>query len=129
MPKNVRRDCSVKHRPRRGRGGAGRVPDRVRRRGRYAAPGAAGRCASGRFEVMAPARRFAARKGQRHLPGLWWSSTVAGHVGYKSWLERDRMMWLDRDLAVPGIAPQPFWLSWTGPDGKDVAHAPDFFAR
>ena len=31
-----------------------------------------------RFEVMSPARRFAARKGQRHLPGLWWSSTVAG---------------------------------------------------
>jgi hypothetical protein len=28
-----------------------------------------------RFEVMTPARRFAARKGQRHLPGLWWSST------------------------------------------------------
>ena len=39
-----------------------------------------------RFEVMSPARRFAARKGQRHLPGLWWSSTVAGHVGYESWL-------------------------------------------
>ena len=43
-----------------------------------------------RFELMSPARRFAARKGQRHLPGLWWSSTVAGHVGYESWLERDR---------------------------------------
>jgi hypothetical protein len=24
-----------------------------------------------RFEVMSPARRFATRKGQRHLPGLW----------------------------------------------------------
>ena len=45
-----------------------------------------------RFEVMSPARRFAARKGQRHLPGLWWSSTVAGHVGYESWLERDRLI-------------------------------------
>ena len=30
---------------------------------------------------------------------------------------------------MTGIASQPFWLSWTGPDGKDVAHAPDFFAR
>jgi hypothetical protein len=30
-----------------------------------------------RFEVMTPARRFAARKGQRHLPVLWWLSTVA----------------------------------------------------
>jgi hypothetical protein len=37
-----------------------------------------------RFEVMSPARRFAARKGQRHLPGQWWSSMVAGHVGYES---------------------------------------------
>jgi hypothetical protein len=36
------------------------------------------------------ARRSAARKGQRHLPGLWWSFTVAGHVGYESWLERDQ---------------------------------------
>ena len=30
---------------------------------------------------------------------------------------------------MTGIASQPFWLSWTGPDGKDVAHAPDFFVR
>ena len=82
-----------------------------------------------RFEVMTPARRFAARKGQRHLPGLWWSSTVAGHVGYESWLERDHLIWLDWDRTVTGIASQPFWLSWTGPDGKNVAHAPDFFAR
>ena len=82
-----------------------------------------------RFEVMSPARRFAARKGQRHLPGLWWSSTVAGHVGYESWLERDHLIWLDWDRAVTGIASQPFWLSWTGPDGRHVAHAPDFFAR
>ena len=82
-----------------------------------------------RFEVMTPARRFAARKGQRHLPGLWWSSTVAGHVGYESWLERDHLIWLDWDRTVTGIASQPFWPSWTGPDGKNVAHAPDFFAR
>jgi hypothetical protein len=27
-----------------------------------------------RFEAMSPARRYRARKGQRHLPGLWWSS-------------------------------------------------------
>ena len=38
-------------------------------------------------------------------------------------------MWLDWDPAVTGIAPRPFCLSWTGPDGKDVAHAPDFFTR
>jgi hypothetical protein len=82
-----------------------------------------------RFEAVAPARRFHARKGQRHLPGLWWSATVEGHVGYESWLERDHVMWLDFDPAVVGIASQPFWLSWTAADGKGVAHAPDFFAR
>jgi hypothetical protein len=82
-----------------------------------------------RFEAMSPARRYRARKGQRHLPGLWWSSTMAGHVGYESWLERDQVMWLDWDPLVVGIAAQPFWLSWTGPAGRDVAHAPDFFAR
>jgi hypothetical protein len=81
------------------------------------------------FEVMSPARRYKARKGQRHLPGLWWSSTMDGHVRYESWLERDHVMWLDWDRAVVGIAAQPFWLSWTGPGGRDVAHAPDFFAR
>jgi TnsA-like endonuclease N terminal len=82
-----------------------------------------------RFEAMAPARRFNVRKGQRHLPGRWWSATDGGHVGYESWLERDHLMWLDFDPAVVGIASQPFWLSWVAPDGKGVAHAPDFFAR
>src|SRR5512143_1370752 len=65
-----------------------------------------------RFEAMAPVRRFAARKGQRHLPGRWWSATNGRHVGYESWLERDHVMALDFDLAVVGIASQPFWLSW-----------------
>ena len=82
-----------------------------------------------RFEGVSPARRYRARKGQRHLPGLWWSSTMAGHVGYESWLERDHLLWLDWDPLVVGIAAQPFWLFWTRPDGRDVAHAPDFFAR
>ncbi len=41
------------------------------------------------FERFRPVRRFAARKGQRHLSGLWWSATTGGHVGFESWLERD----------------------------------------
>src|SRR5262245_9826154 len=59
-----------------------------------------------RFEAVAPARRYRARKGQRHLPGLWWSSTMADHVGYESWLEREHVMWLDFDRSVVGIAAQ-----------------------
>ncbi len=41
------------------------------------------------FEHFRPVRRSAARKGQRHLSGLWWSATAGGHVGFESWLERD----------------------------------------
>ena len=28
-----------------------------------------------------PVRRFPSYKGQRHLPGLWWSATDGRHVG------------------------------------------------
>ena len=81
------------------------------------------------FESCLPVRRFAARKGQRHLSGLWWSATTGGHVGFESWLERDHVMLLDFDTSVVGIASQPFWLRWSDDAGDPVAHAPDFFAR
>lgn len=81
------------------------------------------------FERVEPVRRFPSYKGQRHFPGLWWSSTVGGHVGYESWLERDHLMLLDFDPAVVGIASQPFWLVWAGEDGQTRWHAPDYFAR
>lgn len=42
-----------------------------------------------RFELGKPVRSFSHRKRQRHFPGLWWSSTTGGHVGYESWLERN----------------------------------------
>jgi hypothetical protein len=61
-----------------------------------------------RFEAMSPVRRYRARKGRRHLPGLRWSSTMAGHVGFESSLERDQLMWLDWDPLVIGIVAQPF---------------------
>jgi hypothetical protein len=82
-----------------------------------------------RFEAMAPVRQFNSRKGQRHLPGRWWSATDGRHVGYESWLERDHVMLLDFDPAVVGIASQPLWLSWTTEDGTARSHAPDYFAR
>jgi hypothetical protein len=81
------------------------------------------------FEHALPVRRFAARKGQRHLSGLWWSATTGGHVGFESWLERDQLMLLDFDPAVTGIASQPFWLRWLDETGQPVSHAPDYFAR
>lgn len=81
------------------------------------------------LERALPVRRFGARKGQRHLSGLWWSATTGGHVGFESWLERDHLVALDFDRSVAGIASQPFWLYWTDPEGKRVSHAPDYFAR
>jgi hypothetical protein len=81
------------------------------------------------FEFGLPVRRFTARKGQRHLSGLWWCATTGGHVGFESWLERDQLMLLDFDPAVSGIASQPLWLRWTGEDGHRVSHAPDYFVR
>jgi hypothetical protein len=44
------------------------------------------------FADMTPVRRIKARKGQRHLPGRWWSATDGRHVGYESWLERDQVI-------------------------------------
>lgn len=81
------------------------------------------------FECGLPVRRFASRKGQRHLSGLWWCATTGGHVGFESWLERDHLMLLDFDPTVVGVASQPFWLGWTDETGSRVRHAPDYFAR
>jgi len=81
------------------------------------------------FERCAPVRGFTFRKGQRHLPGRWWSATDFAHVGYESWLERDHLMLLDFDPAVVALASKPFRLSWTSGDGTARSHIPDFFAR
>jgi hypothetical protein len=53
-----------------------------------------------RLADMAPARRIRARKGQRHLPGRWWSVTDGRHVGYESWLERDLIRTLRRVIVI-----------------------------
>jgi hypothetical protein len=82
-----------------------------------------------RFEDGLPVRQLRARKGQRHLSGLWWSATMGRHLGFKSWLERDHAMLLDFDSAVVGIASQPFWLSWRDSGGGSVSHCPDYFVR
>ena len=80
-----------------------------------------------RLERAEPVRRFASYRGQRHLPGLWWSATDQRHVGYESWLERDHLAAFDFDPEVVAIASQPFWLFWTSEAGKTRSHAPDYF--
>ncbi len=86
-------------------------------------------CATERFERVLPVRSFRWAKGALNFPGSWWSSTTGEHVGFESWLERDHVMLMDFDLAVTGMASQPFWLSWQDGDGRSRRHAPDFFAR
>lgn len=81
------------------------------------------------FEAGRPVRGFPSYRGQRHFPGLYWSSTTGGHVGFESWLERDHAMLLDFTPQVMGLLSQPLWLFWENERGKRVSHAPDYFAR
>ncbi len=81
-----------------------------------------------RFESCRPVRTVCAFKGQRNFEGLWWLATTQSHVGFESWVERDRLMLLDFDREVVGVSSQPFWLRWWT-DGKRRRHVPDFFAR
>ncbi|MER6196088.1 TnsA-like heteromeric transposase endonuclease subunit [Streptomyces sp. NPDC001586] len=81
-----------------------------------------------RFEEVEPVREFAWHRYTRGFAGWYYSATVRDHVGYESWLERDRLVLLDRDPQVVGIASQPFWLHWD--DGsRGRRHAPDYFVR
>jgi hypothetical protein len=88
-----------------------------------------GGCWNFAFERVAPVRGFASFRGQRNRPGVWWFATTGEHVGHESWLERDRLMALDADPEVVGVAAQPMWLHWASASGRLVRHAPDFFAR
>lgn len=80
------------------------------------------------FELSQPARRIPGYRGQRNMPGWWWSSSTGGHVVYQSWLERHHLMELDRVRQVVGISGQPFVLSWTA-GLRRHKHVPDFFVR
>jgi hypothetical protein len=88
-----------------------------------------GGCWNLAFERAAPVQGFASFRGQRNRPGLWWFARTGEHVGHESWLERDRLMALDADPALVGVAAQPMWLHWAAESGPPVRHAPDFFAR
>lgn len=85
-------------------------------------------CVTTRFEDMLPVRPFRWSRGERHFSGWYWSATTGRHVGFESWLERDRLLLMDFDPRVVGMGSQPFWLHWY--DGKrKPRHAPDFFVR
>ncbi|MEU3991749.1 TnsA-like heteromeric transposase endonuclease subunit [Streptomyces platensis] len=80
------------------------------------------------WEEATPVRTFRWSRGLGHFPGWWWAASTERHVGFESWLEQDRLILLDFDPDVVGIASQPFWLHWH--DGKEKRrHAPDYFVR
>ena len=68
-----------------------------------------------------PWRTIRSRRGQRHLPGLYWSATTGGHVVYESRLELARLLLADFDPDVVGIAAQPLLVREEG-----RRHVPDF---
>jgi hypothetical protein len=85
-------------------------------------------CVTARFEDSAPVRSFRWFRGERHFAGWYWAAMTGQHVGFESWLERDRLLLMDFDPKVTGIASQPFWLHWH--DGeRERRHAPDHFVR
>jgi hypothetical protein len=85
-------------------------------------------CVTARFEDAAPVRPFRWSRGERHFAGWYWAATTGQHVGFESWLERDRLVLMDFDPQVAGVASQPFWLHWH--DGaRERRHAPDYFVR
>jgi hypothetical protein len=85
-------------------------------------------CPGTRFEEALPARPFRFEKGLQSFAGWWYFATTGTHVGFESWLERDRLMLMDFDPAVRAVASQPFWLRWRDEDGRSRWHVPDFFA-
>lgn len=68
-----------------------------------------------------PWREIRSHRGQRHFPGLYWSSTTGGHVVYESRLELARLLLADADRDVVGIAAQPFLVR-----DEERRHVPDF---
>ena len=71
-----------------------------------------------------PWRVIRSRRGQRHMPGLYWSSTTGEHVGYESRLELARLLLADMDREVVAIAEQPFLVF-----DDERRHVPDFLLR
>lgn len=89
---------------------------------------ALGVCWSTRFEDVLPVRRFPSYQGQRSFSGYYFAACMGRHVGFESWLERDRLLMLDFSPRVEAFAAQPFWLLWSA-GGRVRRHVPDFFAR
>ena len=63
-------------------------------------------------------------RSQRHMPGLWFSTTAGRFLEYESLLERDWMLLLDFDRGVEWICEQPLRLGYLK-DERPATHVPD----
>jgi phytoene dehydrogenase-like protein len=77
------------------------------------------------LQQAAPWRVLRQHKGQAHLSGLYWSSTMRAHVAYESRLELARLLLADQDRSVVFVSSQPFLIEAIV-DGKVRRHVPDF---
>ena len=78
----------------------------------------------GLLRGCAPVRRAGVYQRQRHMPGLWSSTTVGRFMEYESLLERDWMLLLDFDREVEWMCEQPLRLRYCK-DGRPASHVPD----
>ncbi|PYH01755.1 hypothetical protein CVV67_04685 [Arthrobacter stackebrandtii] len=60
----------------------------------------------------APVRTLPSPMGRETFIALVWCASTSRHVGYGSWLERDRLIFLGRDPTIVGMASQPFRLDF-----------------
>ncbi|MEU0528491.1 hypothetical protein [Streptomyces niveus] len=65
---------------------------------------------STRFEEAEPVRGFRWDEGARGFAGWYYAVSAGDLIGFEPRLERDRLILLDRDPDVAGVASQPFWL-------------------
>jgi hypothetical protein len=71
-----------------------------------------------------PVRRAGVYRRQRHMPGLWFSTTMGRFMEYESLLERDWMLLMDFDREVEWMCEQPLRLLYVA-DDTSASHVPD----
>lgn len=77
------------------------------------------------LEHVQPWRTFRWYRGQRHLPGTYWSARMTAPVGYESRLELANLILMDFDPEVRAIVSQPFLLE-ARDDNRMRRHVPDY---
>lgn len=81
------------------------------------------------IENATPIRDFAVWPGKRSYEGLWWSSTICGHIRFGSLLQREYLLTADFDPDVIALAAQPFAILWRRGIDDHTSHVPAYFVR